>query len=253
MVLALSGVALLPAVIYADETDTAEINIVSISFGSKTLSSVTTMEDMNHEICEASGVDETSTLTDNREGSINSYIVGKASDGNCWMMENLRLGSSVATGGKITVATVNNTTGEVNGSYELKERNYFFDNTYDGKFTCTERTCYYNWEAATAGTGTTSLTSGDAESSICPKGWALPSSSQLEGLMNSNGVVKQSLTRDGMFQDHTTVGNVDSYGYFWSRTAHSWYNAYYLRLTPNSMEVYRMEKYKGIPIRCVAL
>ena len=33
---------------------------------------------------------------------------------------------------------------------------------------------YYNWYTATAGTGITALTSGDAPSSICPKGWRLP-------------------------------------------------------------------------------
>ena len=33
---------------------------------------------------------------------------------------------------------------------------------------------YYNWYAATAGTGTSSMSSGDATGSICPKGWRLP-------------------------------------------------------------------------------
>ena len=33
---------------------------------------------------------------------------------------------------------------------------------------------YYNWYAATAGTGTASMSSGDATGSICPKGWRLP-------------------------------------------------------------------------------
>ena len=33
---------------------------------------------------------------------------------------------------------------------------------------------YYNWYAATAGTGTASMASGDATGSICPKGWRLP-------------------------------------------------------------------------------
>ena len=33
---------------------------------------------------------------------------------------------------------------------------------------------YYNWYAATAGTGTAAMTSGNATDSICPKGWKLP-------------------------------------------------------------------------------
>ena len=40
---------------------------------------------------------------------------------------------------------------------------------------------YYNWYTATAGTGTASMTSGNATSSICPKGWKLPTGDTASG------------------------------------------------------------------------
>ena len=48
---------------------------------------------------------------------------------------------------------------------------------------------YYNWYTATAGTGTAAMTSGNATSSICPKGWRLPTgdtaSSSFYSLVNT--------------------------------------------------------------------
>lgn len=48
----------------------------------------------------------------------------------------------------------------------------------NGNTVMTERSTnsgyYYSWYTATAGTGTASMTSGDAIGSICPKGWRLP-------------------------------------------------------------------------------
>ena len=41
---------------------------------------------------------------------------------------------------------------------------------------------YYNWYAATAGTGTCSMSSGNATASICPKGWRLPTGGSSGGL-----------------------------------------------------------------------
>ena len=47
---------------------------------------------------------------------------------------------------------------------------------------------YYSWLAATAGTGTTSLTDGEiANSSICPKKWKLPSNDEMSKLYTSYG------------------------------------------------------------------
>ena len=106
-----------------------------------------------------------------------SYRVRKLADGNVWMTENLRLIST----SDITVKPIDS---DVTSSFTLKASN-------SGTW-CTDQTAecynqsyaldsgrddygaYYNWYAATAGTGTYDTVSGNAPSSICPKGWRLP-------------------------------------------------------------------------------
>ena len=43
---------------------------------------------------------------------------------------------------------------------------------------------YYSFYTATAGTGGTGFTSGNAPSSVCPKGWRLPTSNEFSTLFN---------------------------------------------------------------------
>ena len=43
---------------------------------------------------------------------------------------------------------------------------------------------WYNWYAATAGSGTSTMSSGDASDSICPKGWRLPGNSGAKSFAN---------------------------------------------------------------------
>ena len=96
---------------------------------------------------------------------------------------------------------------------------------------------YYNFYAATAGTGNTSVTSGDVPDSICPYGWRLPSYS---GTGSFNTLISTYISRSGnnSFQHADTAlllaplslvrggyyfyynGNLNhqsSYGYYWSR------------------------------------
>ena len=61
---------------------------------------------------------------------------------------------------------------------------------------------YYNWYAATAGTGLWSMTSGEASDSICPKGWQLPS--------NSGSKSYQNLIIDTYGAQTLTAGNAES-------------------------------------------
>ena len=111
--------------------------------------------------CSAMAVGDTTTLVDNRD--YQTYIVGKAADEKCWMLQNLKLGkysdilnltqfdSDVNTEG----FTLNNRL--INGkfpraSYESGTDEYY---QYDGSaYYCTDDYgCYYNWYTATAGSG----------------------------------------------------------------------------------------------------
>lgn len=56
---------------------------------SRTLSDISTMQEMSQQICSNSEYLETSTLKDTRD--TNSYSVIKLEDENCWMQQNLKL------------------------------------------------------------------------------------------------------------------------------------------------------------------
>ena len=110
----------------------------------------------------------------------NTYKVAKLKDGKCWMVENLRLGGDEP----ITLTSENSdvsTNFELPGSnmkgfefrHEYNQADIYIDpGTKEGH---EDFGGYYTWYAATAGTGTSELSHGEnAASSICPKGWGLP-------------------------------------------------------------------------------
>ena len=126
---------------------------------------------------------------DSRDGEI--YVVQKKADGNCWMLDNLRLGSTTTT----TTLTSENTNIAPNSTYTLpvsdmdfesytdahiyagdknKEMAYYsYDNIYGKVGT------YYNYCAATAGTycledDYNTPDGSDPIYDICPAGWRLP-------------------------------------------------------------------------------
>ncbi len=134
---------------------------------------------------------------------------------------------------------------------------------------------HYQWNAATAGTGG-SITSGQATSSICPKGWRLPESNSkavgsFGGLLNAYSIVDGDATsmtkltsaplyfvRGGYVNQDITYlftfagGN----GYYWSSIPLSNDNyAYYLYFysTDNNINPsYRWNRYDGFSVRCIA-
>ena len=142
---------------------------------------ITTMQDFDSAACANATMDQTFTLTDTRDNT--EYTVAKLQDGNCWMTQNLALGgstamnltqadSNVGPSGFTLPASV--TEGSWAGSLDSPE---FFD--YAGNYPSQQATNkygnYYNWNAATAGSGTSATISSDASHSICPKNWRLPS------------------------------------------------------------------------------
>lgn len=141
-------------------------------------------------------------LTDNRDG--NTYAVAKYGDNQCWMMENLRLDLSdqdLEISGLNTNAPTSDFALYINNNHPASTDSFCDVNSVSCRDTVyhntnnTNRTLnasydannaasswysygnYYNWYTATAGNGTSNLTtlgtvvSGD----ICPAGWRLPS------------------------------------------------------------------------------
>ena len=132
---------------------------------------------------------------------------------------------------------------------------------------------YYTWAAAMANTGyyTSSSTSEALNTSICPSGWHLPSSSgtakefgKLSISLGGSGSGQSSAALSNRFRafpnnflysgyfNTSSAGNRGSYGYYWSRSAGS--TNYACNLYFNSSFVYPSNygnKYYGFTVRCL--
>ena len=217
------------------------------------------------EYCAATETGVTKTVTDSRDGS--SYRIRKLADGNCWMIDDLSIAG-------VTVTSAD--TDMESGSYELPDalasggsystsQGYIWQNTgsFAGKY-------LYNWHAATVSSvDVTTITSGDASSSVCPKGWKLPSG----GDANTN----QSFAKLYAVSDYASSANMrsttnggpeftlagfwsngyntqGSNGNYWSRTAYPSNSnvAYYLYLDSSLVRPQRSgDKSNGFSVRCV--
>ena len=130
---------------------------------------------------------------------------------------------------------------------------------------------YYQWNAATAGTGGESVTSGNTTGSICPKGWTLPScgTSSTTGndfydltyaySISSNTAGSTAITQAPLYFSPVgyvgsrSLGDAGRYGEYWFSTAGSSNNA--CELYFNSGGVYPSNynsRYIGQSVRCLA-
>ena len=239
----------------------------------KGIYSIASMQQMNPNICKANTTPNrtatqldtdgshhgdpnyvpTKTLTDTRDN--NTYTISKLADGKCWMTQNLRIINKTITPADSNV-TSNYTipASSINGFTSSDTSNAYVD-SYGG---------FYNWYTATAGTGTTALSTNgqNAPSSICPKGWRLPTSgniySEFQTLYNnyrSSSALRSNpvnLTLSGGAFSSRRL-NQDSYGNYWSSTVDSSEYAYNLYLTTLSVNpVLSRGKYQGLSVRCIA-
>ena len=219
------------------------------------------MQNFTTSQCASMAQGEQIQLADSRDNK--TYWVGKLTDGNCWMTQNLDLDLSTST--TLTPTNTNissnwtpraSTTTTISGYDSETGKSYNpGDQHYEG--TGSEHYHvgnYYQWSAATAGyTGTSQSTK-----SICPKGWTLPSQSQFQQLINSglSGPNFMSapyyLLRGGRLGISSLYG-AGSYGYYWSSTPSGSGHAYTLYFLSGGVLANNGEaRYRGLPVRCVA-
>jgi uncharacterized protein (TIGR02145 family) len=146
-----------------------------------------TMQDMTAAYCQNSmttydGTNEDAVVTLNDpRGDGQTYRVAKLADGNCWMLDNLKLGSTTGT----TALTPADSNVGANFSLPQLATTGTADADNPGAYgpvpgdTGAGATNYgylYNWSAVTAGESRTSHdeTAGNAPYSICPANWRLP-------------------------------------------------------------------------------
>ena len=130
------------------------------------------------------------TVTDNRGGTAQTYRIAKLADNNCWMLDNLKLGSTTApitltpadsnVASNFTLPQLNDGTRSIISSGPGND--YDTPYAYGGPTTPLDADptygYLYNFSAATAGETSTSHdeNAGDAPNSICAAGWRLPRS-----------------------------------------------------------------------------
>ena len=153
--------------------------------GGTTIANNSPIQDVTSSQCAALPVytgtndDAIRTVTDNRGGTTRTYRIAKLADNKCWMLDNLKLGSTTGT------TTLTSADSNVSSNFILPQVQTGGSASYDTPTvsgpvpgdTGTGATNYgylYNWSAATAGETQASITSGNAAHSICAKGWRLP-------------------------------------------------------------------------------
>ncbi len=195
---------------------------------------ISTMQEMTTEICNNTDVGYGKKLQDVRDGS--EYYIQKLTDGNCWMLQNLKLtregieewkkshidsenniklSSKYSNVADDSTFTMPMTISSLNsGSTSQFGTNSHYNTTaqiYNPSETANGRQkgygAYYNWYAATAGMGNTSVIANgtDVDYSICPKGWRLPtskkSSSTVEYEYSFNKLTIDQLTGETVLGD----------------------------------------------------
>jgi len=175
----------------------------------------------------------------------------------------------------MTSSTIESWLSDGNDVYNIKNVPHSYTNgnltttTYDGDTQYYGN--YYNWYAATAGTGT--YDDNDADYSICPKGWGLPQiwneKSYQDMLGDTYNVVNKSgdlyevqskpisLIPAGYYSDskiiHTGDTGAGSEGWYWTKTSSGNTYASGLRFYPENMQGmsigFTMNKNIGASIR----
>lgn len=207
---------------------------------------------------------------DTRDNQV--YTIQRLADGNCWMTQNLKLGKTTETltltGADSDVPSFTLNGKSSDGKFESKTIGGVSDVNDSSQYYCTEAYgCYYNWHTATGGSGSSATTSGDANYSICPAGWTLPTRQQYSSFItyyntsasilvnptsateNINGASAPGLLLGGFYMNTGGSGQ-GARSIYWSRSASSARDAIAVFVDP-AISVAHGRKYTGVPVRCI--
>ena len=252
------------------------------------LEQISNMQDMTPQVCAQASVGDEAILKDTRDNK--TYVVKKLADGNCWMVQNLALGGSSAitltpadsnVTANFTLEPSSDSFGTTNDAAGINinrmhdNGNTWIDssNTVQTSGTPPSQTQYignyYNWYTATAGSGTYEMSTYDdnTTSSICPKGWRLPTGGAINAT-TGNGEFQQLYDAYGNYNSFISAtsavlsgtwsgpsaGLQGGFGSWWSSTAFDSARVYYLNFNSSDVypQVYNISKRLGVSVRCVA-
>ena len=201
------------------------------------------IQDLTLSDCQSRASDTDFTVTDRRDD--NDYAV-RYINGACWMTQNLRLagGTTLTTSDSNVTRNYTLPTTQLAGnrySYTAPQTTISSDTSYGG---------YYNYCAASAGTVCNNSTEQDAAQDICPKGWRLPTNSEMSGITSYTSAF--SPVYSGNYIDGSLY-YTGSYGSWWSATAGSSTYQYRLNYDSGSLGTgyYNVNKYLGFSVRCL--
>ncbi|MBQ3292804.1 hypothetical protein IJG93_00640, partial [Candidatus Saccharibacteria bacterium] len=202
-------------------------------------------------------------------------------NGNMWMTQNLRLGynasnpsnisidlteqdsnisftSSERTAGKRTLTTYDlvtyGTSGkQCYGTYDSTSgtgsgSGYTTPCIHSGTIANIDtNTVWYNYALASAGTITGTNNTTTATQSICPKGWTLPSQTQIDSQRDATSFspVLGGYYINGGLNDEFTRG------YWWGSTAYNGATRYLLGYNGSSLYTDGSRRYRGNYVRCI--
>lgn len=201
------------------------------------------IQDLTLADCQSRASDAAFTVTDRRDD--NDYTV-RYINGACWMTQNLRL-----SGGRtLTSADSNVASSWSFPSTPLAGSSYSYT---DPQVTISSNTSYggyYNFCAASAGTNCQTSSTVNTTYDICPKGWRLPTNSEMSGIASYSSAFSPVLSG---YYFNGSLSNTGSRGLWWSATAFDSYYQYYLYYRSGSLytDFERNGKHFGFSVRCI--
>ena len=207
---------------------------------------LTYIQDLTLSECQAQASDAGLTIKDKRDD--NEYTV-RYINGACWMTQNLRLSSTTESGGSRVLTSVDS---NVTQNWTFPTGSLTSGNAYDeARSLISSNTSYggyYNYCAASAGTVCNDTTEQDATQDICPKGWRLPTESEMSGMTNYISAFLPVYS--GLYRNGTLYGTGYN-GYWWSATASYSSSQYRLGYDSGSLKTSSGYKYLGFSVRCI--
>ena len=203
------------------------------------------IQDFTNAQCQSLASDNNFTVVDKRDG--NDYTV-RYINGACWMTQNLRIagGTTVTSAdsnvsSSYTIPTTDLTTGD--SFYEGRVHNS--GNTIDGY--------WYNLCAASAGSTCTDSIDFDSDVDICPKGWSLPTLSEIDGITDYASAFSPVFSG---YYENGSLYDAGSDGYWWSSTGGAFdmqnvLRGYYSYYGDYNLSSLYNPKYYGHSVRCI--
>ena len=243
------------------------------SAGKTQLNGYYKIQDASSEICANVTIGQNTEVIDTRDNEV--YIIGKLADNNCWMLDNLRLGS--ASGVNLTPADTNIASNytlpasitssgygrDTTGSYDTAISYIYYKDTITTHYGIGTGKIgtFYNYCAASAGTYCFATNASvdipntleDSPYDVCPSNWRLPTGNGSSGDYDSLRTLTAvdgalSVTLSGYYRldgDNESIGSKYRY---WTSTYGDSGSMYYLETYVSFVSGNRRLSF---PIRCV--